>query len=246
MAEGFGANAGQYDRARPSIRGPWSTGSSPPAPGAACSTWAAGPHRGPAVRGGGSPGPRHRPGRANGRRGPPAGLRSRWPGSRTGTRRAANSTRWWPGRPGTGSTRRPGPARRGADPEDGWPCSGTVSGPHRDGRRHGRGHGPGDTGCADAGSARADRYARLGDRAASGVRETGAFVKNIEQWRFDWERPYSRDEWLDAVPTFGGSDRLRTARSGSPGRIGAVTDAIGGQFTMGYTTVVTTAGRSAN
>jgi SAM-dependent methyltransferase len=92
-----------------------------------------------------------------------------------------------------------------------------------------------------------DGYARLGDRAATGIRETGAFIKNIEQWRFDWERPYSRDEWLDAVPTFGGSNRLpdSTMRELLAG-IGAVIDAIGGQFTMGYTTVVTTAVRSAN
>jgi SAM-dependent methyltransferase len=92
-----------------------------------------------------------------------------------------------------------------------------------------------------------DGYARLCDRAASGVRETGAFVKDIEQWRFDWERPYSRDEWLDAVPTFGGSNRLpaSTMRELLAG-IGAAIDAIGGQFTMGYTTVVSTAVRSAN
>ncbi len=92
-----------------------------------------------------------------------------------------------------------------------------------------------------------DGYARLGDRAATGIGETGAFIKNIEQWRFDWERQYSRDEWLDAVPTFGGSNRLpdSTMRELLAG-IGAVIDAVGGQFTMGYTTVVTTAVRSAN
>jgi SAM-dependent methyltransferase len=92
-----------------------------------------------------------------------------------------------------------------------------------------------------------DGYARLGDRAASGIRETGAFIKNIEQWRFDWERPYSRDEWLDGVPTFGGSGRLpaSTMRELLAG-IGAVIDAAGGQFTMGYTTVVSTAVRSVN
>ena len=72
----------------------------------------------------------------------------------------------------------------------------------------------------------------LCDRAASGVRETGAFVKDIEQWRFDWERPYSRDEWLDAVPTFGGSNRLpaSTMRDLLAG-IGAAIDAIGGRAT---------------
>jgi SAM-dependent methyltransferase len=86
-----------------------------------------------------------------------------------------------------------------------------------------------------------DGYARLGDRAASGIRETGAFIKNIEQWRFDWERPYRRDEWLAQVPTFGGNNQLPADTLGEIlAGIGAVVDAAGGQFTMGYTTVVTT------
>jgi SAM-dependent methyltransferase len=92
-----------------------------------------------------------------------------------------------------------------------------------------------------------DGYARLCDRAANGIRETGDFVKNIEQWRFDWERDYSRDEWLDAVPTFGGNNRLPadTLRE-LLAAIGAVVDAIGGRFTMGYTTVVSTAIKPAD
>jgi SAM-dependent methyltransferase len=91
-----------------------------------------------------------------------------------------------------------------------------------------------------------DGYARLGDRAASGIRETGAFIKNIEQWRFDWERPYNRDEWLAQVPTFGGNNRLPADTLGEIlAGIGAVVDAAGGQFTMGYTTVVTTVLRTA-
>ena len=90
-----------------------------------------------------------------------------------------------------------------------------------------------------------DGYARLGDRAASGIRETGAFIKNIEQWRFDWERPYNRDEWLAQVPTFGGNNRLPADTLGEIlAGIGVVVDAAGGQFTMGYTTVVTTALRA--
>jgi SAM-dependent methyltransferase len=91
-----------------------------------------------------------------------------------------------------------------------------------------------------------DGYARLGDRAASGIRETGAFIKNIEQWRFDWERPYNRDEWLAQVPTFGGNNQLPADTLGEIlAGIGAVVDAAGGQFTMGYTTVVTTVLRTA-
>jgi SAM-dependent methyltransferase len=89
-----------------------------------------------------------------------------------------------------------------------------------------------------------DGYARLADRAADGMGETNSFG-TPEQWRFDWERDYSRDEWLDQVPTFGGNNRLppdvlQQILAG----IGAAVDAAGGQFTMGYTTVVSTAVRS--
>ena len=39
--------------------------------------------------------------------------------------------------------------------------------------------------------------------AAGGSREEDAFG-HPEQWQFDWEQPYTRDEWLDLVPTSGG------------------------------------------
>jgi SAM-dependent methyltransferase len=91
-----------------------------------------------------------------------------------------------------------------------------------------------------------DGYARLADRAADGMRAIGAFAEP-EQWRFDWERDYSRDEWLDAVPTFGGNNRLDTdTLDRLLAGIGAAVDAIGGHFTMGYTTVVGTAVKTAD
>jgi SAM-dependent methyltransferase len=85
-----------------------------------------------------------------------------------------------------------------------------------------------------------DGYARLAARAADGMRAVGVFGEP-EEWRFDWERDYTRDEWLDAVPTFGGNNRrpadvLAQVQAG----IGAAIDAVGGRFTMGYTTVVST------
>ena len=70
------------------------------------------------------------------------------------------------------------------------------------------------------------------------MRQAGAFGEP-EQWRFDWDRPYTRDEWLDVVPTFGGL----TASSRRPSwqellaGIGAAVDAAGGSFTMDYATV---------
>lgn len=33
-------------------------------------------------------------------------------------------------------------------------------------------------------------------------------VGEPEQWRMDWERPYSRNEWLKLMPTDGGFNQL--------------------------------------
>ena len=49
-------------------------------------------------------------------------------------------------------------------------------------------------------NARLGRYSLLLARAAEGIRAVGGF-SDPEQWRFDWERPYTRDEWLDQVPS---------------------------------------------
>jgi len=81
-------------------------------------------------------------------------------------------------------------------------------------------------------------------KAAGGMREAGAFGEP-ERWQFNWERSYTRDEWLDQVPTAGGHNRF------PPGKldellagIGAAIDAIGGSFTMNYATIVITATRA--
>ncbi|MFC7648081.1 hypothetical protein ACFQX6_52140 [Streptosporangium lutulentum] len=37
---------------------------------------------------------------------------------------------------------------------------------------------------------------------ADGIREAGGFG-DPERWRFDGERSYTRDEWLDLAPTTG-------------------------------------------
>jgi len=89
-----------------------------------------------------------------------------------------------------------------------------------------------------------EAYLAMCNTAADGMRKTGAYGE-WEQWRFDWERPYTRDEWLDAVPTFGGhnrlpADKLQELLAG----IGAAVDAAGGSFTMGYSTVAATAARA--
>jgi hypothetical protein len=65
-----------------------------------------------------------------------------------------------------------------------------------------------------------------------------------EQWEFEWERSYTRDEWLDQVPTSGGHnlfppDKLHELLTG----IGAAIDAVGGCFAMRYVAIAVIAGR---
>ncbi len=54
-------------------------------------------------------------------------------------------------------------------------------------------------------------YAPLFDKAIDGLRQGGGFVEP-EQWTFDWERSYSRYEWVELVPTFGGHALLAPER----------------------------------
>jgi hypothetical protein len=89
-----------------------------------------------------------------------------------------------------------------------------------------------------------DAYSALCTKAADGMRQAGAF-SDAEEWRFDWDRPYTRDEWLDVVPTFGGYSQFAPATQEELlAGIGAAVDAAGGSFTMGYTAVVATAART--
>jgi SAM-dependent methyltransferase len=89
-----------------------------------------------------------------------------------------------------------------------------------------------------------DLYQPLFDKIADGMREVGGFSEP-EQWRFDWERSYTRDEWLDQLPTLGSltqlpADKLTEVLQA----VGTAIDAIGGSFTMAYTTVAVTASRT--
>lgn len=88
-------------------------------------------------------------------------------------------------------------------------------------------------------------YTALFSRTADGLCQAGAFGEP-EEWRFDWERYYTRDEWLDVLPTYGVHARLSadTMRDIIAG-VGAAVDALGGGFTMRYTAVVATAVRTA-
>ena len=90
----------------------------------------------------------------------------------------------------------------------------------------------------------AEAYSGLSAKAAGGIREAAAF-DDPEQWEFEWDRPYTRDEWLEQVPTSGFAARLQpdTMQQILAG-IGAAIDAAGGSFTAHYTTVVVTAART--
>jgi hypothetical protein len=74
----------------------------------------------------------------------------------------------------------------------------------------------------------------------------GAFGDQ-EQWRFGWDRHYTRDEWLDQVPTMGPHTQLPPAALDNLlAGLGAAIDADGGSFTMQYTTVAVTAARNGS
>jgi hypothetical protein len=88
-----------------------------------------------------------------------------------------------------------------------------------------------------------DAYSVICAKAADGMRAVDGF-DDPKQWRFDWEQSYTRDEWLDQLPTFGGHSAF------PPGKLdellaglGAAIDAVGGSFAMRYAAVVVTAAR---
>jgi SAM-dependent methyltransferase len=88
-----------------------------------------------------------------------------------------------------------------------------------------------------------DMYSPLFVKAADGIREEHRFG-DPEEWRFDWRHSYSRDEWLEQVPTFGGYANLRPSDLEELlRRFGLAVDDVGGSFEMAYTTVVVTAVR---
>ncbi|MQY02117.1 hypothetical protein ACRB68_01440 [Actinomadura sp. RB68] len=88
-----------------------------------------------------------------------------------------------------------------------------------------------------------DAYQALFDKIADGIRQAGEFGEP-EQWRFDWERTFSRDEWLDQLPTHGNLTRLPPDRLATIlDTVGAAIDGLGGSVTMTYHTVAVAAVR---
>lgn len=91
-------------------------------------------------------------------------------------------------------------------------------------------------------------YSALFTKAADGIRECGAFTspEPWQDWRYDWDQRYTRDQWLDMLPTAGGHSRLPAAALRQLlDDTGAVIDAAGGSFTMHFTAAAVTATRAA-
>jgi SAM-dependent methyltransferase len=87
-------------------------------------------------------------------------------------------------------------------------------------------------------------YRAMFEAAADGMRRAGGFAEP-EQWRFDRRQTYTREQWLDHLPTTGALTRLAPdALAEVLDAVGAALDRIGGGFTMAYTTLAASAVRS--
>jgi SAM-dependent methyltransferase len=90
-----------------------------------------------------------------------------------------------------------------------------------------------------------DTYQAAYHAVAEQLRQTEAF-SDPEHWQFDWEQTYTRNEWLDLLPTTGGLTQVPPDTvAGILDAVGAAIDAHGGRFTMNYTTLAVTAARVA-
>ncbi|MFF0725638.1 class I SAM-dependent methyltransferase [Streptomyces sp. NPDC004134] len=86
-----------------------------------------------------------------------------------------------------------------------------------------------------------DGYAAIVGKTAAGIRGVAAFGEP-EEWRYGWERTYTRDEWLDQLPTGGGMAILTAAqRAALTDATAEAIEGLGGRFEMGYTALAVTA-----
>jgi SAM-dependent methyltransferase len=87
----------------------------------------------------------------------------------------------------------------------------------------------------------------LSDKAITGLRRAGAF--GLPQlWTFEWQRNYTRERWLDELPTSGLLTRLpQTALAELLAGIAAAIDTtVGDSFTADYVTAAVTAERTSS
>jgi SAM-dependent methyltransferase len=101
---------------------------------------------------------------------------------------------------------------------------------------------PFDMGRQPAGSP-LDGYQPILTAAADGIRAAGGFGEP-EQWHVAWERTYTREQYLDQMPTSGALTRLPAAQIAElQEAAGAAIDRMGGSFVMPYVSVAVTAER---
>ncbi|GAA3439769.1 class I SAM-dependent methyltransferase [Kutzneria kofuensis] len=82
-----------------------------------------------------------------------------------------------------------------------------------------------------------DLYQGQFDLTADGLRQAG--FEEPEQWRYDWERHYTRDEWLELLATHGSMTPLTDEQRAEI--LTAMKPALGDGFTLPYATVAVTA-----
>jgi SAM-dependent methyltransferase len=79
-------------------------------------------------------------------------------------------------------------------------------------------------------------YRTMFAKVLDAMRETGVFGEP-EEWRYEWDRPYGRDEWLDLLPTTGILTRVSPeVLAGVRAEVGAAIDALGGSITTHFVT----------
>ena len=89
-----------------------------------------------------------------------------------------------------------------------------------------------------------DAYLGFCEKIAESLRAADGAFGEPETWRFDWETAYTRDEFLDVVPTYGGMTLLAPEQLNALlAVLGAAIDELGGSFVTRYTTVAVTAAR---
>jgi SAM-dependent methyltransferase len=78
-------------------------------------------------------------------------------------------------------------------------------------------------------------------RAVEGIRTARDFGEP-EEWQFEWQRSYTRDQWLDHLATTGQLTILEPPQLATVlNTVGDAVDSIGGEFTMDYITLATAA-----
>ncbi|WP_425454856.1 class I SAM-dependent methyltransferase [Actinokineospora cianjurensis] len=86
-----------------------------------------------------------------------------------------------------------------------------------------------------------DAYRAMATKTTDGILAAGGFTAP-EQWTFDWERTYTRDEWLDQIPTQGVLNLLPPDKLAHI--LTTVGNAIDDEFRMPYTATAVTATRT--